>query len=496
MPEKIQRKSNVAKLLIPAKPRRGPRLPLTLATFLVPLIGLFVILNIAPVRSPLVESEASLALAVRHLSDHPASSMIAQGPLTTAGIALAAMGRSIVGSNEFQLRILGLLAGVAAMSVLLRLGERLYSTRVGILAVILLFATSSGRALLGAQLSVAPFYLLTSFLALRAIRVLAVSRLAGVYAGMAIGASFALVGYPALWLLLFTAIWLQRLRGLTFRNTMMLMAVTLISAAILSLLSVGILVAHGSQLQDALAMGIGGFPAAQDPVSFLLGLLVFLPLLPVVALGIAFRPADWQWQGSPRFIGIWLFCSLLEVIFTGQWSSLFVGLCVSIAVPCIWAIENVSRKNAFFALGVSVSILLVVLALSPGEIARRSHESWAARETGRFTRRLVPIDMPIRTTENVRHRIAYYGRRQTLPPVIADPTQTPYILLERTSLSQMARDVPLPRELILEGTPTRIVAEIGPYVIGKQSTGAAADEEGEPAPPGGLDRRATFWQSR
>ena len=53
MKSETQRKTKVAKLLIPAKRRRGPRLPLTLATFLVPLLGLFILLNIAPVRSPL-----------------------------------------------------------------------------------------------------------------------------------------------------------------------------------------------------------------------------------------------------------------------------------------------------------------------------------------------------------------------------------------------------------------------------------------------------------
>jgi hypothetical protein len=486
----------VAKLLIPAKPRRGPRLPFTLATFLVPLIGLFVILNIAPVRSPLGESEASIALAVRHLSDHAAPSTLGQAPLTTTAIALATLARSIVGSNEFQLRILGLLAGIVAMSVLLRLGERLYSTRVGILAVVLLFATPSGRDLLGAQLSVAPFYLLASFLALRAIRVLAISRLAGVYAGLAIGASFALVGYPALWLLAFTAIWLRRLRGLTARNSLMLMIVTLFSTASISMLSVGILVAHGSHLSHALAMGAGGVPTAQNPGNFLRGLLVFLPLLPVLALGVAVRPAGWQWQGSPRFVGIWLFCALLELLFTGHWSNLFVSLCVTIAILCIWAIEHASRKNALLALALSLSVLFVVLAVAPDENARRSRESWAARETGRFTRRLVPIEVPIRTADAVRNRIAYYGRRQTLPPEISDLRQTPYILLERTSLTQMDQDVPLPRELLLDGTPTRIVAEIGPYVLGKQSGKAPRTGSTPPVRPSRLDRHATFWQSR
>ena len=154
MKSETHRKTTVAKLLIPAKRRRGPRLPLTLATFLVPLLGLFILLSIAPVRSPLGENEASLALAARHLGEPGLTHNIMESHLTATSVALTALGRTILGSSEFQLRILGLLAGIAAMSVLLRLGERLYSTRVGILTVILLFATASGRDLLGAQLSI------------------------------------------------------------------------------------------------------------------------------------------------------------------------------------------------------------------------------------------------------------------------------------------------------------------------------------------------------
>ena len=491
-----QRKPNVAKLLIPAKSRRGPRLPLTLATFLVPLIGLIVILNIAPVRSPLGESEANIALAARHLSENSSAWSLAQTPLTATAVALVSIARSIMGSNEFQLRILGLLAGIVSMSVLLRLGERLYSTRVGILAVVLLFATPSGRGLLGAQLSVAPYYLLTTFLALRAIRVLAISRMAGVSAGVAIGASFALVGYPALWLLLFAALWLRRLRGLTFRNSLLLMSITLLTTATISMLAVGILVAYGSSLNAALAVGLGGIPAAQDPVAFLLGLLVFLPLLPVVALGVLVRPTNWQWQGSPRFVGLWMICALLEFLLAGQWSSLFVVLSVAISIPCIWAIENTSRKHATVTLAGCLVVLLGVFALGPGETARRSHESWAARETGRFARRLVPVEVPIRTASSVRNRIAYYGRRQTLPPDISNTTPTPYFLLERTSLTQMGRDVPLPRELLLEGIPTRIVAEIGPYVLGKQSADEPDVTSVQPRPDARLEQRATFWHPR
>lgn len=485
----------MAKLLIPAKRRRGPRLPLTLATFLVPLLGLFILLNISPVRSPLGENEASLALAARHLGEPGLAHNIVESHLTATSVALTALGRTILGSSEFQLRILGLLAGIAAMSVLLRLGERLYSTRVGILTVILLFATASGRDLLGAQLSIAPFYLLTSCLALRSIRVLAISRMAGVYTGAAIGASFSLVGFSALWLLLFTAIWLRRLRGLTLGNSLQLMSVTIIAASAVSLTSIGILMAHGSPMSEAFAAGIGGMTSHSTPENFAQSLFVFLPLLPVVGLGISVRPAGWRWQGSPRFMGIWLFCSLLELLFTGQWASFFVALCTSIAVPCIWAIENSSRRNAALTLATSISILMIVFSLSPGQIERRSHESWAARETSRFARRMVPLDVPIRTATGLQNRIAYYGRRQTLPPEASDWRQTPYILVERASLTGMNQDVPLPRELLFEGVPTRIVAEIGPYVLGKQS-GNAPDieiEKSRAAPV--LDRHATFWQS-
>ncbi len=495
MKSETQRKTKVAKLLIPAKRRRGPRLPLTLATFLVPLLGLFILLNIAPVRSPLGENEASLALAARHLGEPGLTQNIMESHLTATSVALTALGRTILGSSEFELRILGLLAGIAAMSVLLRLGERLYSTRVGILTVILLFATASGRDLLGAQLSIAPFYLLTSCLALRGIRVLAISRLAGVYTGAAIGASFSLVGFPALWLLLFTAIWLRRLRGLTLGNSLQLMSVTVIAASAVSMTSIGILVAHGSPASEAFAAGIGGMAIPSAPENFALGLLVFLPLLPVVGLGISVRPAGWRWQGSPRFVGIWLVCSLLELLVTGQWSSLFVALCMSMAIPCIWAIENASRRNAALTLATSISILLVVFSLAPGQIERRSHESWAARETGRFARRMVPLDVPIRTAASLQNRIAYYGRRQTLLPEASDWRQTPYILLERTSLTEMDEDVPLPRELLLEGVPTRIVAEIGPYVLGKQSGNHPGTETRESRTAPVLDRRATFWQS-
>ena len=108
---------------------------------------------------------------------------------------------------------------------------------------------------------------------------------------------------------------------------------------------------------------------------------------------------------------------------------------------------------------------------------------------------MVPLDVPIRTAASLQNRIAYYGRRQTLPPEASDWRQTPYILLERTSLTEMDEDVPLPRELLLEGVPTRIVAEIGPYVLGKQSGNNPGTETRESRTAPVLDRRATFWQS-
>jgi hypothetical protein len=467
----------VAQLLIPIRARKRVRLPVTLATILVPLVGLFIILNVAPVRSPLTEAEAPLALAARY-PDRTLLENAALPPVTATSVALVSIAPRLVGTSEFELRILGLFAGIAALALMVRLGERLFSTRVGIVAALLLFATPAGRSLLGTQLSIEPFYLITTFAALGATRGLAGSRSSGVYAGIAIGVAVALVGPRALWLAGVVGFWLWRLRGLNLRSALTVSCVVAFSAFATALLSAALLVVLRPGPLPPLLLWPFEASVPWDLQVLLLGLLFTTPIAPLAVLGALHRPASWRLSGSPRFLGIWLTFGLLEFVFSGHWAGLYTALCFAVAVPTVWAIENAPRRAAILALAGSAALAMALITLAPENSERRLQERWAARETGRFVRRTVPVGSTLLASDDLRGRIAYYARRTTRPALDGvKSSAVHWEIVPRSAFATSGTDLPLPRTLRVEGEETRILAEIGPYVLSRVGTPPAPATE-------------------
>lgn len=443
---------------------------MTLATILVPLVGLFIILNVAPVRSPLTEAEAPLALAARY-PDRMLLDASTLPPTTAASVALASIGPKLIGTSEFHLRILGLLAGLGALALMIRLGERLFSTRVGIVAALLLVATPAGRALLGTQLSAEPFYLIATFAALGAARSLAVSRSSGLWAGIAIGVAVALAGPRALWLVGVVGFWLWRLRGLNLRSALTVCFVVALSAGTTALLSGALLVVLRPGPLPPLLLQPFADGIAWNPALFLLGLLFFAPVVPLAVLGTLHRPALWRLRGSPRFLAIWLSFALVEFIISGHGANLYIGLSFGVAVPAVWAIENAPRRTAIFALTASAVLAMALITVAPENAELRSRERWAARETSRFVRRTVPEGATLLATDRLRGRIAYYARRTTRPSHDGmDSAAVHWEIIPRHILTTAGADLALPRNLQVEGEDARILAEIGPYVLSRVGT--------------------------
>lgn len=467
----------MAQLLIPIRPRKRVRLPVTLATILVPLVGLFVVLNVAPVRSPLTEAEAPLALAA-HYPNRMLLDEAALQPATATSVALASIAPRLLGTSEFELRILGLFAGIAALALMIRLGEQLFSTRVGIVAALLIFATPTGRSLLGTQLSIDPFYLIATFAALGATRSLAVSRSSGVWAGIAIGIAIALAGPRALWLVGVVGLWLWRLRGLNLRSTLTVSIVVASSAFATALFSAALLVVLRTGPLPPLLLWPFHDGAVWDPARFLVGLLFLAPVLPLAMLGVRYRPARWRLRGSPRFLGIWLIFAFLEFVFSGHWTSLYVALSFGVAVPTVWAIENAPRRAAVLALAGSAVLAMGLIAMAPESSELHSRERWAARETGRFVRRTVPVGSTLLASDQLRGRIAYYAQRATRATHDGlEGTTVYWEIVPRDTLTANGTDLALPRNLEIEGQEHRILAEIGPYVLSRVGTPPASTAE-------------------
>ena len=128
-----------------------------------PMLGLLVLIQAASLRSPLSEAEAPLAIAVRY----PTRGLVDDVPpqQSAGAIAVASVGLQVLGTSEFRLRTLGVVVGCAALGLVVWLGERLFSTRAGVVAAVVLMATEAGRSLLGTELGVEPFYLLVMLMA-------------------------------------------------------------------------------------------------------------------------------------------------------------------------------------------------------------------------------------------------------------------------------------------------------------------------------------------
>ena len=133
--------------------------------------------------------------------------------------------------------------------------------------------------------------------------------------------------------------------------------------------------------------------------------------------------------------------------------------------------------------------------LGLAQCSRQLRERWAARETARFVRRSVPADMPVLASNEVRGRIAYNARRPTLldrPDMVGEPA---FLVSPRTRFTSSRAAMSLPRTIETGETRTRILAEIGPYVLSEQTANDAPD--GSPTAVGPRpDTRAALINSR
>ncbi|MBU6283290.1 hypothetical protein KGQ64_13685, partial [bacterium] len=141
--------------LEPIASERRARFRLTLPTILLPFLVVVLLGRGDRIRAPLDEREADLALA-----SQPARWMAA-GPLarssaawTPAATALCSIAPLALPSTERNLRLPGVAAGAAATALAVVLGERLWATRVGLLAAGLLLLLPTGRSLLGARVGI------------------------------------------------------------------------------------------------------------------------------------------------------------------------------------------------------------------------------------------------------------------------------------------------------------------------------------------------------
>ncbi|MFM8410356.1 MAG: hypothetical protein ACKOCT_08760, partial [Alphaproteobacteria bacterium] len=146
--------------LEPIASERRARFRLTLPTILLPFLVVVLLGRGDRIRAPLDEREADLALAsqpARWMAAGPAARP--EIPWTQTTTAISSIAPLALSSSERNLRLPGVVAGAAAVALAVVLGERLYATRVGLLAAGLLLLLPAGPAILGARLAVEPWFL-------------------------------------------------------------------------------------------------------------------------------------------------------------------------------------------------------------------------------------------------------------------------------------------------------------------------------------------------
>lgn len=454
----------MARKLRPTRPRRHRGLRLSIPGVALPLLGLLVLIQASSLRSPLSESEAPLAIAVRY----PTRGLAAESPppQSAAATAVARVGGNVLGTSEFRLRALGVFVGCAALGLLVWLGERLFSTRAGVLAAVVLIATPAGRALLGTEFGVEPFYLLTMILALGAIRNLSNERRSLIHAGIAGGAAIALVGPSATWIPMMAVLWLRRLRGLTWRSFAIAVAVPVATAVVFAVLS-------------GLALGVAPLPlpASLPPpgmsiVEFSLEALQLIPFTPLVLLGFWNVPKAWRRQGSPRYMSRWIFLTAAALLLFGAFSPLWVALSMVLALASSWAVGRAQRAPIAAAVGASVALGLVFNSFG-GQAPGFDVDRWAVRETGKFLRRNLDATSVIGAPPAARSRLVYYATR-TIAPLGADAPDLgglDYVVVDRSKVDGVspaagATSRP-PREFTLYGHRLQVVAEFGSWILAR-----------------------------
>ncbi len=427
-----------------------------------PMLGLLVLIQAASLRSPLSEAEAPLAIAVRY----PTRGLAESAPVgtTAAATAAASIGPAVLGTTEFRLRSLGVMIGCAALGMVVWLGERLFSTRAGVLTAVILMATEAGRSLLGTEFGIEPFYLLAMLMALGAIRNLSSDKASLVRAGIAGGAAIALTGPSATWIPVMAIAWLRGLRGLTWRSFGIGVGTTIGTAAAAALVS-------------AMALGVAplpvpsAFPPATESIAgFLRDTPQLVPILPLVLLGLWNTPKHWQLQGSPTFLWMWLALAGAVMVIFGAFAPLWVASAMTLAVASSWAIARAPRVHVTTAI---VACTALGIWLGAFESATREFDvdRWAVRETGKFLRRNLDATATIGAPDSARGRLSYYATRpiSRLDADSAELQGLDYVVLDRRVVDRgsLGPGTRPPRDLEIAGRRLQIVAEFGSWMLAR-----------------------------
>ncbi len=479
--------------LQPIVSERRRRFRLTLPTILLPFFVLVLLGRGERIRSPLDEREADLALAAQPANwsasatrARPASSW------TPTATALASIAPLTLGSAERHLRLPGVFAGAAAAALAVVLGERLYATRVGLFASLLLILLPAAPVLLGDRYGVEPWYLVSMLAGLVAIRDFDESRRAALVAGVACGVAIALVGRDAAWLPALALAWLWLRRSLDARSALGVLVPCAATAAGLSL---------ATELALDPSGGLDGLPARlwarhllarPDAPEGLLRCLV--PLGPLVILGLARLPSNWRSDDSFRFLLAWLLLALVDLHRGGSAITPWVGLLFLAATLAAWGIARARWPSALAATALAAALAAMLLPSPWMSRFRTPLDEWAARETARFVRRTIPPETPVGTeAPGIGRRLAYYAKRMILPPEEIDRAEIAILGQER--FRALAARVASRDEPAATDPHPRMIAQFGPWVVARTRGSRAGAKGGlpglaaEPGPPPGDGRK-------
>ena len=451
--------------LEPIASERRARFRLTLPTILLPFLVVVLLGRGDRIRAPLDEREADLALAsqpARWMAAGPAARSGA--PWTPATTALCSIAPLAMPSTERNLRLPGVAAGALAIALAVVLGERLYATRVGLLAAGLLLLLPTGPALLGARLGVEPWFLCAMLASLAAIRDLDESRRSARVAGIAAGIAIALAGRDALWLPALALAWLWIRRAADLRSAAAVLVPCLAATLALSLAS-AVAIGPAASLEalpaSLWARHLGALP---EPAGRLL--LGLAPLAPLAAMGVASMPEGWRADGSLRFLLAWLLLAAVDLRLGGSGVPAWVAATYLVATLATWGIARVRWPTAI-AGAVAAAALAATLLPRPWPSSFRTPvETWAAREAARFVRRTLPPETTVAVAdEGVGSRLAYYGRREVLPP--EQSTSAGVLVLGQDEFrSRTSSAGPEVRDSASAPRP-HLVAQFGPWVVAR-----------------------------
>ncbi|HZR80235.1 MAG TPA: hypothetical protein VFD92_03980 [Candidatus Binatia bacterium] len=470
--------------LRPVRSHRRVRFRFTWPTLVLPILGLVLLARGDGVRAPLAEREAALAIAAQPSRGHLAQMDVEErtGTWTPATVAAVSAAPRLLSSGEFHLRLPGLVSGAIALGVAVVLGERLFATRIGILAAALILALPPGRRLLGAELGGEPIYLAAMLTALAAIRDMSEARASAIVAGVASGIAIAIGGRDGLWLPVFAVLWLRMNHGLTARSFAIVVASALASVALVTVaaeLWLGRWASPAASLPAQLAAPQLARTRATDVEIF----WSTLPLLPVAALGAASLPSGWTTNESLRFIVVWVLVAAASFALGGSPLPAYVAVLYAAAMLAVWGMERSRRTTSIAAVALCAALAAATLRLPRAASEERALDGWAVRETGRFVWRTVPLERRVAASPAVQKRLAYYGRR---PVDSLDDAGglagADYVIVTREIMRESQRGTREATSGSRPGRPPRLrmIAEFGPWIIARVVRGAPAAASATP----------------